>query len=223
MSIESGSYQQYLARTLQANNSSLSEKIIQAFSAIPRHPFVDHYYLHEDAGSRVWTKYEREELAAWYEQVYSDCALVTRVDQYGRTLSSSSQPGVMATMLDALDLQSGMRVLEVGTGSGYNAALLAHLVGDPHLVTTLDIDMDAVERARQVLPQVVGERITIIQTDGREGYSCPRTLRPHHCHGQHSRDTTSLALSTCSGRGSGGCSPTTPCHAGRITESVQAG
>jgi protein-L-isoaspartate O-methyltransferase len=43
--------------------------------------------------------------------------------------SSSSAPHVMATMLDALELRPGLRVLEIGGGSGYNAALLAELVG----------------------------------------------------------------------------------------------
>lgn len=69
----------------------------------------------------------------------------------------------MAQMLEAFDLQSGMHVLEIGTGTGYNAALLAHLAGDPHLVTTMDIDGSAIERAKHVIPQVVGEGMTIVR------------------------------------------------------------
>lgn len=170
MSIELGSYQEQLARTIRAKNPSFSEAIIQAFSAIPRHPFVDHYYLHESGGSRGWIKYEREESAAWYEQIYRNDALITRIDEYGRTLSSSSQPEVMACMLNALDVQPEMRVLEIGTGSGYNAALLAHLVGDPRAVTTIDIDADLIERAKRIIPQVAGEGMTIAQADGNNGY-----------------------------------------------------
>jgi SAM-dependent methyltransferase len=44
-----------------------------------------------------------------------------------------------------------MRVLEIGTGSGYNATLLVHLVGEPHFVTTIDIDADAIERAKHII------------------------------------------------------------------------
>jgi protein-L-isoaspartate(D-aspartate) O-methyltransferase len=59
----------------------------------------------------------------------------------------------MASMLQALDVSPGMQVLEIGTGSGYNAALLAHLVGDPHAITTIDLDPDLIERARYFIPQ----------------------------------------------------------------------
>lgn len=170
MKREYSSYQEQLARTVQAKNPSVSEKIIQAFRVVPRHPFVDHYYLHKRGGSREWTRYEREESATWYEQVYQNDALVTQVDAYGRTLSSSSQPGVMACMLQALDVQPGMRVLEIGTGSGYNAAILAYLAGAPGLITTIDIDAEPIEQAQCVLPQVSGEGMTIAQADGTNGY-----------------------------------------------------
>ena len=176
MSIEPSSYQQQLARHIKRNNPSLSERIIQAFSQIPRHLFVDHYYLHEP-GNRQWTRYEREESETWYEQIYRNDALVTHVDHYGRTLSSSSQPDVMAYMLQALDVQEGMRVLEIGTGSGYNAAILAQLAGSPRAVTTIDIDADVIARARETIPQVVGDGMTIVQADGRDGY---QANAPYH-------------------------------------------
>ena len=58
--------------------------------------------------------------------VYRDDVLVTKMD--GRVpVSSSSQPSLMAIMLSALDVRPGMRVLEIGAGTGYNAALLATL------------------------------------------------------------------------------------------------
>src|SRR6202171_4032203 len=60
------------------------------------------------------------------EEVYRDQAIVTkRIDNVG--VSSSSQPAIMAVMLDQLDVRLGQRVLEIGAGTGYNAALLAHL------------------------------------------------------------------------------------------------
>ena len=72
--------------------------------------------------------------------VYSDEALITRRDDEGMPTSSASQPSVVAMMLEALDLEPGMRVLEIGAGTGYNAALMAEMVGDAGLVTTIDID-----------------------------------------------------------------------------------
>jgi protein-L-isoaspartate(D-aspartate) O-methyltransferase len=169
-SISLQQYQQHLAEHLRAKYH-LSENVFEAFVQVPRHPFISHYYTHQP-GERNWTRHERgEDTSVWYEHIYQDKALVTQVDEHGRTLSSSSQPGVMAEMLVALDLQPGMRVLEIGTGTGYNAALLAHLAGDPHLVTTMDIDGDAIERAKQVIPQVVGEGMTIVEGNGVDGYS----------------------------------------------------
>lgn len=70
--------------------------------------------------------------------------------------SSSSQPSVMAQMLEALEVQRGIRVLEIGTGTGYNAALLAHLTGSPALVTTIDIQTHLVRQATRVIEHLVG-------------------------------------------------------------------
>lgn len=161
-------YQRRLAECLRAKQP-LSERAFEAFATVPRHPFLSSYYLHQP-GTREWTRHEREESSAWYEAIYQDQALVTRVDEHGRTLSSSSQPGIMATMLEALDLQPGMWVLEISTGTGYNAALLATLTGDPHLVTTIDIDLLAAEQACQALTLVVGEGVTVVQRNGTGGY-----------------------------------------------------
>jgi protein-L-isoaspartate(D-aspartate) O-methyltransferase len=58
----------------------------------------------------------------------------------GRQLPQTSTPELIATMLRLLDVQPGQRVLEVGTGSGYSTALLAHLVGAGGQVISLDVD-----------------------------------------------------------------------------------
>jgi protein-L-isoaspartate(D-aspartate) O-methyltransferase len=67
--------------------------------------------------------------------IYSDQALGTRFRD-GLPSSSSTQPFIMADMLEAFAPAPGMRVLEVGTGTGYNAALLAEIVGDEGSVVT---------------------------------------------------------------------------------------
>jgi protein-L-isoaspartate(D-aspartate) O-methyltransferase len=74
------------------------------------------------------------------ERVYRDDAVTTQVGPSGMTTSSSSQPSIMAMMLAQLDPQPGERVLEIGAGTGYNAALLAHVVGLGGQVTSIDID-----------------------------------------------------------------------------------
>jgi protein-L-isoaspartate(D-aspartate) O-methyltransferase len=82
---------------------------------------------------------------------YADDALVIKYDPDGLPVSSSSQPAMMAIMLAQLGLEPGHRVLEIGTGSGYNAAVLAHIVGPGGLVVTIDIDPALIARAQASL------------------------------------------------------------------------
>ena len=81
------------------------------------------------------------------DQVYADDAVVTH-DEGGVPTSSSSQPSLMARMLDQLDVRTGDRVLEVGAGTGYNAALLAELGA---AVTSVELQPEVAEAAREHL------------------------------------------------------------------------
>jgi protein-L-isoaspartate(D-aspartate) O-methyltransferase len=103
-----------------------------AFQAIPREHFLPGVEL---------------------ERVYHDDAVTTQTGPGGMTTSSSSQPSIMALMLAQLDPQPGDRVLEIGAGTGYNAALLAHLVGPGGQVTTIDLDPAITQAAQANLDQ----------------------------------------------------------------------
>jgi protein-L-isoaspartate(D-aspartate) O-methyltransferase len=103
------------------------------------------------------------------EQVYSDDAIVTKRDADGLPLSSSSQPALMAAMLDQLALAPGHRVLEIGAGTGYNAALIRHIVGPSGLVVSIDIDLDIVEEAREHLATAGYPDVIALCRDGAEG------------------------------------------------------
>ena len=102
------------------------------------------------------------------EAAYSDQAILTKKTESGLGLSSSSQPGIMAEMLEELQLEPGQRVLEIGAGTGYNAALLRHVVGESGRVVTVDVDADTAVRARRALK---GSGVTVVTGDGREGYA----------------------------------------------------
>jgi protein-L-isoaspartate(D-aspartate) O-methyltransferase len=104
------------------------------------------------------------------EAVYRDEAIVTKRDTRGMPLSSSSQPALMAKMLELLEARPGDRVLEIGTGTGYNAALLAHIVSEQGRVTTIDIDPQLARNARRALRDG-GYRASVKVGDGRSGYS----------------------------------------------------
>lgn len=147
-------YQEALVQRME-EQGALSARVREAFLTVPRHAF-----LAPEDGNRS---------AIWLEEVYQDRALLTRRDGRGMPLSSSSQPSAMALMLEALDVQPGMRVLEIGTGTGYNAALLARLTDDPALVTTVEIDGELADLARGRIESVVETGMTVIVGDGRLG------------------------------------------------------
>ncbi|GAA1279827.1 methyltransferase domain-containing protein [Streptomyces javensis] len=131
---------------------------------------------------RVWIRaadgYESVDRAVeadrWRELAYSDEAVVTQIEDppgaaSARTPSSSaSMPSVVAAMLRALDVRDGQRVLEIGTGTGYNAALLSARLGSEQ-VTTMEVDPALADRARAALKSA-GYRPTVLTGDGAGGW-----------------------------------------------------
>jgi protein-L-isoaspartate(D-aspartate) O-methyltransferase len=121
-----------------------------AFATVPRHLFVPE--IGPAAASR-------------------DEALVIKCGPDGLPISSSSQPAMMAIMLDQLGLRPGHRVLEIGTGSGYNAAVMSAVVGPDGEVVTIDIDPELVARAQASLLAAGADGVTVYCADG--GYGDP--------------------------------------------------
>jgi protein-L-isoaspartate(D-aspartate) O-methyltransferase len=105
------------------------------------------------------------------EEVYSDQVVPTKQDEAGQWISSSSQPAIMAIMLEQLGLEPGHKVLEIGAGTGYNAALMAHIVRETGRVITVDIDEDIVEAAREHLATAGFEQVEVVRADGGYGYA----------------------------------------------------
>jgi protein-L-isoaspartate(D-aspartate) O-methyltransferase len=141
-------------------------EITAAFLTIPRHIFVDQFYQQHGGD---WHAVQSSHNAAWFETIYSDTALVTQVTRH-RPTSSSSQPSLMAQMLEALGVERGQRVLEIGTGTGYNAALLVSLTGTSDLVTTIEIDPELAEKAHSALETLGYNATSVCTCNGLEGY-----------------------------------------------------
>lgn len=106
------------------------------------------------------------------EKIYADEAIVVKYNEEGAAISSSTQPYLMADMLEALHLEAGMRVLEIGAGVGYNAAIMAQIVGDGALVTTLDLDPEMADIARDNLQRLGSpySEVTVLAADGAAGW-----------------------------------------------------
>jgi protein-L-isoaspartate(D-aspartate) O-methyltransferase len=130
-----------------------SPRVRDAFLDTPRELFLAEYA-------------ERKGL----EAVYRDEPIVTKRSRHGMPLSSSSQPAIMVQMLEQLELADGMRVLEIGAGTGFNAALLSRLVGPSGRVTTVDVDAELAKGARKAL-RAVGRAARVVAADGREGFA----------------------------------------------------
>lgn len=149
MANDAAQYQRALVESLKRKEVLHTRQVEDAFLSIPRHLFLPDKPL---------------------EEVYSDIAIAVKRTEEGQWTSSSSQPAMMAIMLEQLDLRPGMRVLEIGAGSGFNAALMAHIVGPEGAVTTLDIQPDLIEQARRALDSVGMQRVQAISADGGYGW-----------------------------------------------------
>ncbi|MGW7521729.1 rRNA adenine N-6-methyltransferase family protein [Streptomyces sp. NPDC054796] len=166
-----------LAAQLTATGA-LDRQWRRAFEAVPRHWFVpDVIWPGKFQGTGQASAIDRRSHPdAWWDAVYSDRALTTQWDdgehtgpEPGKVPScSSSMPTMVAGMLDDLDLQPGMRVLEIGTGEGWNTALLCHRTGEAN-VTTVETDPVLAERARTRLRER-GLTPTCITGDGSLGH-----------------------------------------------------
>lgn len=105
------------------------------------------------------------------QQAYADEPVYTKTDTCGTSISAASQPRIVAMMLEQLDVRSGQRVMEAGAGTGYNAALLAAVVGDSGRVVTIDVDEDLVNGARKSLAAAGVANVDVVHGDGALGYS----------------------------------------------------
>jgi protein-L-isoaspartate(D-aspartate) O-methyltransferase len=116
-------------------------RVIEAMRKIPRHFFID---------------------AGIINRAYNDCALPIGEKQ------TLSQPYMAARMVEALELRGQEKVLEVGTGSGYQTALLAELCFN---VFSVEKVRNLARRAREVLDKLEYHNIAIHVGDGTIGWS----------------------------------------------------
>ncbi|MGH3695742.1 MAG: rRNA adenine N-6-methyltransferase family protein [Pseudonocardiaceae bacterium] len=152
------SLRQRLADELVDNGTIRSPWLRRAFTDIPREVFVPRFHRpYPDEG--LVDGADPDQRNEWLTQVYTDRVLVIQytvapdMSGAGAPTSSSSQPTVMAGMLEALDLAPTHRVLEIGTGTGYHTALLCNRVGADN-VTSIELDPALANAARDALASI---------------------------------------------------------------------
>ena len=168
-----------LADEVSASGDLRSPEWREAFLAVRRHVFVPRFWHDEQPGAfpAEWRMIDRatRDHAEWLDAVYSNRTLATDLTgdptpdggMHPQVTSSTTLPGLVLAMLEDLDVTDGMRVLEVGTGTGYNAALLCERLGDAN-VASIDVDPELVALATIRLADH-NYRPTVVAGDGADG------------------------------------------------------
>ena len=138
-----------LVNDLKADGSVRSPRVEAALRAVPRHLFLP---------------------GASLARAYANGVVETKLDDAAVPISAASQPTMVALMLEQLQVAPGNRILEIGAGTGYNAALLAHLAGPRGTVTTIDVDEDITGQARAALKETGYSQVRVVLGDGALGY-----------------------------------------------------
>ncbi|MGH3798932.1 MAG: protein-L-isoaspartate O-methyltransferase family protein [Pseudonocardiaceae bacterium] len=153
------------AASLRAAGAIRSDAVEHAFASVQRHRCVPEFRSGPQAISVPQDRLPASEVL---DIVYSHQSLLTSMGRDGGPPSSSSAPPLMARMLEALDLEPGMRVLEIGAGTGYNAALIATITGAP--VLTIDAGATTAHAAAESIRRLgLDHQVTVLHRDGYPG------------------------------------------------------
>jgi protein-L-isoaspartate(D-aspartate) O-methyltransferase len=138
-----------LADRLRRDNTICTAAVESAFRSVPRDRFLPEVEVQE---------------------AYADEPVYTKHDGTGARISAASQPKIVAMMLEQLQIEPGHRVLELGAGTGYNAALMATITGKAGHITTIDVDDDLVDNARKHLAAAGITGVDVVLADGALGH-----------------------------------------------------
>ncbi|MGH3822967.1 MAG: methyltransferase domain-containing protein [Pseudonocardiaceae bacterium] len=182
---ESADYTRRMVDDL-SESGELAPEWRDSFLSVPRHAFIPDVVWRRDLNIRddndLVPLQRANDPETWLELAYEPRKpVITQVDDGcpagpGRSgcsmTSSASQPNVVALMLAALNVAPGMTVCEIGTGTGYNAALLAHRLGARNVIT-IEVDPQIAAQARQALVHAGYHNVITVTGDGSYGYpSC---------------------------------------------------
>lgn len=162
MTLAIAQYQRQLWREMQNEAGALrapSSRLEAAFFATPRHRFVDRY--------RTWNdpRWRSGDL----NEIYTDDSLILAGNENSAVLSSASQPSYVLSLVDALDIQPGHRILEIGSGCGWLLAIMAQLAAPDGHVSGVEIIPELVRQSRRNLAEI--SIANVHNADGRDGFA----------------------------------------------------
>jgi protein-L-isoaspartate(D-aspartate) O-methyltransferase len=149
------------------HQTPISDVTVQAYLATPRHLFVRRY---RERASKQWREVNDENLQEHLATLYADRPLTLFGEDDDNVPSTISQPSFVLRMLDLLQFQPGQTVFELGAGSGWNAALIGHLVGPSGRVYSLEIIPEVAQRAEEAIAKLEITNVQIVNADGGDGY-----------------------------------------------------
>ncbi|WP_435271167.1 ATP-grasp peptide maturase system methyltransferase [Streptomyces sp. 1222.5] len=168
-----------LIDTMEASGSLRTEPWKRAVAAVPRHEFLrDGFFRRVPGSAGAWAPVLGSG-SEWLEACYQDESLVTQIagtivppDIRGQIMrqptSSSTLPSLVLRMLEDLQVEDGMHVLEIGTGTGYSTAVLCSRLGDEN-VTSVEYNEDVAAQAQAALGRL-GIWPTLVTGDGLQGH-----------------------------------------------------
>ncbi|PPS40951.1 protein-L-isoaspartate(D-aspartate) O-methyltransferase [Chroococcidiopsis sp. TS-821] len=159
-------YLNQMVNKLKEQRAIHSIEVENAFRKVQRHRLLETFYLPGDLQPIAHNPYNPN--PEHLDLIYSGNSLVTRTSD-GKPSSSTSEPMLIAYMLELLALTPGLKVLEIGAGTGYNAALIAELVGDQTLVVSVDVQEDVIVQTQRLLADAGYPDIILVLRDGFYG------------------------------------------------------
>ncbi len=162
-----------LARSNYKKEGPLSDRAIDAFMKVPRHQFVRRF---RHFGDDDWQVFDAQSGAQHLPGIYQDSPIVIwggkaefESTHGQRQVSTISQPSFVLRMLDLLDIHKGHRVFELGTASGWNAALISQMTGPTGSVVTAEIITELAHESRERLKTLGFQNVTVIAGDAAHG------------------------------------------------------
>ncbi|MFN8494440.1 MAG: methyltransferase domain-containing protein [Caldilineaceae bacterium] len=187
-----------LIATLKEKGAIRSAAAEAAFRRVLRHRLLECYFQWQETGWVQRASDPEQPRPEELDFIYADQPVITRTSVYEEDTdlklaaqlfgvnseekdqqdeqpvfqapsSSTSQPGLVAAMLEHLALEPGLNVLEIGAGTGYHAALMAEMVGESGHIVAVDIQADVIEQTGRLLAKSGYGRIKLLAGDGFAG------------------------------------------------------
>ena len=145
----------------------MSEPLKQAIINTPRHLFLERYKLRNET---TWYEVSETNLHEHLSRIYQDQPLALIHPPGGIVLSAQSKPSFIFSLVDRLEIEKGNNILEIGSGSGWLAAVMADMTGSFGKVFGVEILTDAVKLSRASLARANVANVHIVESDGMDGF-----------------------------------------------------